>query len=266
LHSTGAVTLDTTLLVTGIATFTAVPVFTSGIGPASVTTLHATGAVTLDTTSLHTGVATFTAVPVFNAGLASLSVAGASTFADTVTSATPATERLVRSDLTLTPATTLAVGTNGSLAAVRGCVTLTSGKSITQGYLYGVEGKLVLDGATVAIGSDHAAGVYAQLSAASAPTFTSGHVAILICSGQNLPSIAGLDGIYVESGNPTGGADGINSVLKAICDSTYLFDVSGCNGAGCVSSAVGVQSGTFKKIAVKVGGTAMYLVASTAVS
>jgi hypothetical protein len=154
----------------------------------------------------------------------------------TITDATPATFRLIRSELTVTPSSSVAVDSNGSLAAVRGCTTLTTGKSITDGYLYGVQGKVVLDGATVVIGSDHVAGIYAQLSGSST-TVTSGHVAIMIASGQNLPTSANVDGLYLESG---GGK--INSVIKSNVKATYFLDISDFESAGICSDTGTVET------------------------
>jgi len=154
------------------------------------------------------------------ATLGAITGSGDVSIAKTVTSATPATERLIRSELTLTPTTSLAVGSTGSLAGIRGCVTLTTGKEITDGYLYGVQGKTILDGATVSVGSAHVAGVLAQMSASGA-TITDGHVAILVVSGQSLPASANVNAIYVESGGAT-----INSAIQFNCRATYLFDVN----------------------------------------
>lgn len=180
----------------------------------------------------------------------------------TLTSATPATTRLVWSELTVTPATSVAVGSNGSLAGVRGCVTLTTGKSITDGYIYGVQGKAVLDGATVEVGSDHVAGVYAQLSASGA-TITSGHVAILAVSGQSLPASANVNAIYVESGGAT-----INSMLQSNCRATYIFDLNNFESAGCVSSSgtPGSVTGATGWIKCLVDGAVRYIPLASSVS
>lgn len=179
---------------------------------------------------------------------------GLVTVAQTITSATPATTRLIRSELTVTPATSVAVGSNGSLAAVRGAVTLTTAKSITDGYLYGVQGKAVLDGATVAVGTDHIAGVYAQMSA-NGTTVTNGHVAIMIASGQNLPTSSNVDAIYCESGNGK-----INSVIKANVKCDYFLDISNFESGGCCSSSVDVStSSSSGNIKVLVDGQVRYL-------
>jgi hypothetical protein len=141
--------------------------------------------------------------------------------AKTITSATPATFREVISEVTIAPATTLAIGSNGSIAGLRGSVILTTGKSLTDGFLYGTQGKLTLDGATVAVGPDHVAGLYGQLSM-NGTTLTSGHIAGVISDIQGTPTSALVDLFYGES--VTGNV--INSMFKAICKSTYVFDLA----------------------------------------
>jgi hypothetical protein len=177
----------------------------------------------------------------------------------TITDATPATFRLIRSELTVTPATSVAVGSNGSLAAIRGCTTLTTGKEITDGYLYGVQGKVVLDGATTDIGSDHIAGLYGQMSASGA-TITSGHVAIIIASGQNLPTSSDIDGLYLESG---GGQ--INSVIKSNVKADYFLDISDFESAGVCSDtgALETEAGWIK---VLVDGSPGYIQVYSAIA
>ena len=168
--------------------------------------------------------------------------------AKTDTSATPATERLLLSELTLTPATTLAVAASGSLAAVRGCVTLTTGKSITAGFLYGAQGKVVLDGATIAVGSAHIAGVYGQMSASGA-TFTSGHIAPIISCGQHLP--AGIaDMIYCENNDVTK----LHAILEAVANADFVIDATSedSNSAYLVGTA---GSSASKYMRVKLSGT-----------
>lgn len=201
---------------------------TSYLGSVTPGTVSASKAVVVDSAKVVnewnvTG--TLTVVGAITATTGDVSVA------KTDTSATPATERLVRSELTLTPATTLAVGSSGSLAGVRGCVTLTTGKSITDGFLFGAQGKVVLDGATVAVGTGHVAGLYAQLSGAGA-TITSGHVAILAVSGQSLPASANVNGIYLESGG-----NAINAAIQFNVHANFLFDINNFESAGIVAAA-----------------------------
>jgi hypothetical protein len=171
---------------------------------------------------------------------------------ETITSATPAQERLIHSVLTLTPATSLAIAGNSSLAAMRGELVLTTGKSISAGFLYGAQGKIILDGATVAVGSDHVAGVYAQMSMAGA-TLTSGHIAPLISSLQNTVVSSNVNGIYVE--NATGNA--INSVLQAVCTANYAFDLS--KGSGNFGVAQTGITSLSKGLPVKIDGVVYYI-------
>ena len=184
----------------------------------------------------------------------------------TMTATTSTVKRLIASQFTLTPTGgTLTLSPNtDSLAAIRGNITLTSGSTLAAGFLYGVQGKLILDGDTIAVGSDHIAGLYGQLSASGA-TLTSGHIAIIIASGQNLPTSANVDAIYAESGGGT-----INSVLKAYVKSTYFFDISGETAFAKTTSASGAgqcgQNGlaATKALAVKVDGTAYFIPLCTA--
>jgi hypothetical protein len=144
------------------------------------------------------------------------------TVSKTITESTASVQRLSKTELTITPDTTFAMSpaTDG-LVGARGAITLTTGKSITAGYLYGTQGKVILDGATVAIGSAHLAGVYGQLSM-SGTTLTNGHIAGVIADIQATPTSAYIDLFYGESA--TGNV--INSMFKAFGKSTYVFDLA----------------------------------------
>ncbi len=168
-------------------------------------------------------------------------------YARLTTSAAPATSRLLEADVTLTPATTATI--SGSVVGVRGLVTLSSGKSLgTSSYLYGTQGKAILDGATVAVGSAHVAGVYAQMSAAGA-TFTSGHIAPLISSGQSLP--AGIaDMIYCENNSP----NKLHAVLEAVANADFVFDCTSEDGNSAYLATTAGSSAS-KYVRIKLSGT-----------
>jgi hypothetical protein len=184
----------------------------------------------------------------------------------TMTAATSSVKRLITSQFTLSPtAGTLTLSpTTDSLAAMRGAITLTSGDTLAAGFLYGVQGKLTLDGTTIAVGSGHIAGVYGQMSG-NGMTATSGHIAVIIASGQNLPTSANVDMLYAESGGGT-----VNSVLKAYVKSTYFFDISGEANFAHSTVATGAgqcgQNGlaATKALAVKVDNTAYFIPLCTA--
>lgn len=127
---------------------------------------------------------------------------------------------------------THAAQTAGTLCGVRGLYTLDGGSGIASGpiYGYGTQGKAVLDGRTIAAGSGHICGVMAQMSA-NGTTVTNGHVATLICSGQNLPTSANVDMIYAESGNGK-----VNSILKANVKCDYFLDITDFESCGVVDA------------------------------
>ena len=120
---------------------------------------------------------------------------------------------------------------SGTVAGIRGIVTLTGSIASGPTYLYGSQGKAVLDGVTLAAGSGHVCATLAQMSA-SGTTVTNGHVAPLIVSGQNLPTSANVNMIYCESGGGT-----VNAVLQSNVKSTYIFDFNNFEGGGNIAAA-----------------------------
>lgn len=179
----------------------------------------------------------------------------------TITSATPSTTREGRFEITLNPASVVNIGSaSGSIVGVRGCVTLNSGKNVTDGYIYGAQGKFVGDGATISVGSGHIAGVLAQMSG-SGMTLTDGHVGVLIVSGQNLPASANMNMIYLESGG-----NSINALIQSNVKCDYVFDLNTFESATCIVAA-GVSSGSFgnadgvatKVLKIKIDGATYYI-------
>lgn len=184
------------------------------------------------------------------------------TITNTLASNAPTVTRLVRSEFTLNTASDSTITPNpatDSFTAVRGCLTITTGKTLAAGFAYGVQGKLIGDGATINVGSNHVAGLYAQLSL-NGSTITSGHVAGLVVSGQSWPSSVNLDGIYVESG---GDGKTFNAVLKAVFNGAYVFDISPESSAGngmfATTSSTVTNIGTKGWLKVKINGVDRYI-------
>ena len=171
----------------------------------------------------------------------------------TATSTTPGSVRAIHGSVVQAATTT-----TGTVVGVRGSVT---GTTALSNYAYGAQGKVILDSVVVTAGSNHVCGVMAQISGSSA-TFTSGHIAGLIVSGQTLPASSNVDMIYVE----TGGAN-INSAIKFNCRSNYLFDINNFESCGIVAAAgtgsgSAGQSGGFaatRVLVVYVDGAAAYI-------
>jgi hypothetical protein len=175
--------------------------------------------------------------------------AGDTRIAKIITAAGASVERMVQGSITITPASAFAMSpATDSLAGVRGDVTLTSGKSITAGFLFGTQGKAILDGATVAVGSGHVAGVYGQMSAAGA-TLTSGHIAPIISCGQSLP--AGIaDMIYCENNDVTK----LHAILEAVANADFVVDATSEDGNS--AYLVGTAGASASKyMRVKLSGT-----------
>ncbi len=115
---------------------------------------------------------------------------------NTVTSTTTTTTRYLQSSLTLTPASTISVTGSGSLAAVRGDVTLSASKSFTDGFLYGVQGKCILSGIIAEVSAARATGVLGQIDFGTG-TLTAGQVSAVWGDLQGTPTLTVNDQLYV---------------------------------------------------------------------
>jgi hypothetical protein len=155
-------------------------------------------------------------------------ITGAKTFTSPVAgtytnaSATPGTVREITGSMT-----TGVSFSSGNLVGTRGVVTITNGTTVgNASYLYGAQGKIISGTGTINAGSGHIAGVYGQIDLLGG-TVTSGHIAAVIADVANVGSDGTkVDGIYVEQVTGTL----MNSALKVISASTYLFDVADSGG------------------------------------
>lgn len=190
--------------------------------------------------------ATFTGVPAANG------IIYANT---TATSTTPGSVRAILGSATLAATTT-----SGTIVGVRGVVTGTTAITGTV-YAYGVQGKIVLDSVNVTAGTAHVCGVMAQISGSSL-TATSGHIAGLIVSGQNLPASSNVNMIYCESGG-----NSVNSILQANVKSDYVFDISDFESSAAVVTPAGsTPSGTLRALKCLIDGQAVYILAAATYS
>ena len=107
---------------------------------------------------------------------------GGASYAPVISSATPPTTRVVDSEPSIT-GTSVAVAGDGSIAAIRGNVTVATGTTITAGYLYGVQGKITLKGTLDTVLGEYQAAVVAQLDTSAATAVTSGNLSALWVDG-----------------------------------------------------------------------------------
>lgn len=168
-------------------------------------------------------------------------------FSPSISSATPATTRVVDSEPTIS-GTSVAI--SGSIAGVRGNITVNAGSTVTSGSIYGTQGKLSLPGTMSTTG--FCSGVFAQLDLSLTTALSSTNVAALwadmgstmsaavISSGVALLDIAHLT-------NTCPGAT-INSAIHVEALATYLLDLSNSTyPAGYATSATaGTQIGRIK--------------------
>ncbi len=179
----------------------------------------------------------------------------------TITSATPATERLIHGALTITPTTTFAVAAGGSLAGVRGEITVSANKSFTDGFLYGSQGKVTLNGTIAEVAAARIAGVLGQLDLA-AGTVTLGQLSAVWADIQGDPTLTVNDQLYgLRVTNSMSNLKKCQALALFYGMADYLFEV-GEPQASIVSTGLATPSGTMKKLKVNIGGTDLYILAA----
>lgn len=115
----------------------------------------------------------------------------------TITAATSATRRLVKSAITIdTTGNTFSVSGSGSIAAVRGEQTLAATDSFTDGFLYGVQGKFTMNGTMAEVSAARITGVLGQVDLATG-TLTAGQVSAVWGDLQGNPTLTVNDQLYV---------------------------------------------------------------------
>jgi hypothetical protein len=147
---------------------------------------------------------------------------------------------------------------SGSVAAVRGNLTIASGTTVTSGYLYGTQGKLTIKG-TFTGGSEVSCGLIGQLDLSSATSVTSPLTCIWGDCGATMAS--GVTAANVDIAvlyNTT--TKLINSAIRVAMDATYLFDLSDlAYGGKHFILASGLGSITAKCLNVNIDGSAYHI-------
>ncbi|MGD0039104.1 MAG: hypothetical protein ABSE84_01595 [Isosphaeraceae bacterium] len=172
------------------------------------------------------------------------------------------TYRLIDSELYLNYSGSMSVGGgSGSVAAVRGCATLSSATTVASGYEYGVQGKLILQG-TLNNGSGFNAGIFGQVDTSNANfAHTSGYLAPIMGDFGATANLATDANAYMEALLNTT-ACLIHSVFQVEARASYLMDITddptgGYGAQYCVAAqASGLAS---MKLKVHVKGTDYYI-------
>jgi hypothetical protein len=169
----------------------------------------------------------------------------------TAKSATPGTYRQIRGEVT-----TYSTMTSGNLVGVRGAVTMPSSSTVSGGYLYGAQGKVVTGTGTFS--GTSMAGIYGQLDVTGG-TVSAGNVGAVQANIYGLTSGTStiINGIYVESA----GGGVMSSQIRMFGKATYVFDIetnvhSTEASNTCTPSAV---TGATGGIHVRIDGTAKWI-------
>lgn len=183
---------------------------------------------------------------------------------ETISTATSDTVRLTRSEVTITPPTTFSVNAGGSIAGVRGAVTLTAGKTFTDGFLYGTQGKVTLAGTMNETSAARIAGVIGQVDLASG-TVTDGQVSAVWADVQaTSPTLTDASQINVlRVTNSTSST--LNAMAFFYGQASY-FATMGRDGGDPTYFGATAPTGLAKSLKVKVGSTDYYVPLYTAAS
>lgn len=153
---------------------------------------------------------------------------------------------------------TTTITSGQSIAAIRGAVAVALGTTIAaQGFLYGVQGKAIVQG-TIVGGSAFITALFGQLDTSGASAVvTSGYVSALHLDMGATSILASSAFVNAQTVTNTTQCL-INSVLKVIANATYFMDLSESNLTGnwIVGTTGSTAAGTLK---VLVNGAVRYI-------
>lgn len=182
----------------------------------------------------------------------------------TITSDAPATTRLTQSEVTLTPATSVAIANGGSIAGVRGGITVSASKTFTEGFLYGAQGKVTLNGTMNEGSAARIAGALGQVDLA-AGTLTDGQVSCLWADLQGgsgtLTDQSQLNLLRLTNSSSATP----NAVIMTYGEATYFLTSAKDGGTPAYFGAT-APSSLAKSLKIKVGATDYYIGLYTAAS
>jgi hypothetical protein len=174
-----------------------------------------------------------------------------------IVSATPATQRVIAGSAVLSAGSISVSGGSGSIVGTRGDVTLGASSTVTAGFLYGVQGKLIPNG-TLANGSGFNAGIFGQVDT-SAATFvhTSGYLAPIMGDfGATSIMATDVNANMVSLLNTTNCL--INAGIQFTGNASYAFDFSDLAYGGKHFITTGASGGSNTKcLIVHIDGSPM---------
>jgi len=188
-------------------------------------------------------------------------ISGVVSVSNTTTSASLGTVRYLLSDVTLTPATTVSAT---STAAVRGNITLSAGKTLTDGFFYGTQGKFTgTTGTMDQTSAGRIAGVIGQVDLGTM-TITEGQVSCVWADLQGSgPTFTSTEVNIIRATNSS--ATTCNAMMFFYGQSTYFFTAARDGGTPTYFGASAPTS-LAKSLKIDVSGTTYYIGLYTAAS
>jgi hypothetical protein len=144
---------------------------------------------------------------------------------------------------------------SGSLVAIRGNTTITAGTTVTgQSYLYGVQGKLTIQGYHTGT-AEVSCGVLGQLDLSAAQAVTAPVACVWADCGASVGTATGanIDGVVIYN---TISTLKINSAIRISAYTNYLFDLSDPGTNWFLGTNAATAAGTLK---INMNGTAKYI-------
>jgi len=192
----------------------------------------------------------------------SLVVSGTVAPTQSVALAAQPTLSLIDSEATLAYAGSTNI--TGSVTGVKGGVTISAATTLASGYVYGVEGKVVITGTLNSSGGGYVAGVLGQLDI-SAATLTAGQLAAIWGDmGTTALAVTAANTNLLILTNTTNCI--IHSVAQLIANASYLFDITDQSYGGAhftVFTTAATAAGCLK---ILVNGNVRYLQCYSAAS
>lgn len=126
-----------------------------------------------------------------------------------------------------------AITAGKSVVGVRGCISIAAPTTITVGYLYGVQGKVVVQGTLATTGGEYSAGVQGQVDLSVAVGITSPLSALWLDMGATasaaiIAAPTKVNAVVIT--NTTAAV--INALFQATANASYLFDVTDLSAGG----------------------------------
>ncbi len=162
----------------------------------------------------------------------------------------------------MTPATTFSVASTGSIAAIRGGITVSASKTFAEGFLYGVQGKATLAGLIAEGAAARITGVLGQTDL-STGTVTLGQVSALWADLQGNPTLTVNDEVYaLRVTNSMSSLKKAEAMAFFYGAADFCFEFGDPSSTWIATPTGATASGTLRTLLVNVGGQTLKILAA----